>query len=53
MTPTLLDYLCEPVTKVPLQLIDAVYDSVGNIMSGELLAPSGKRYPIINGIPRS
>lgn len=52
MTPQLLNYLCEPVTKAPLQLVDAVVDADGHIQSGELIAPSGKRYPIINGIPR-
>ncbi|MDO8500595.1 MAG: methyltransferase domain-containing protein [Gemmatimonadaceae bacterium] len=52
MTPNLLDYLCEPVTKAPLQLVDAVSDADGNIQSGDLVTPTGKRYPIINGIPR-
>ena len=52
MTPDLLNYLCEPITKVPLQLIDAVTDVDGHIQSGQLVSPSGKRYPIINGIPR-
>lgn len=41
MTPKLLDYLCEPVTTAD-----------GNIQSGTLVAPSGARYPIINGIPQ-
>lgn len=52
MTPHLLKYLCEPTTKAPLQLVNAVTDADGRIQSGELVAPSGKRYPIINGIPR-
>ncbi len=52
MTPQLLNILCEPITKAPLQLVDAVADADGHIQSGELLAPSGKRYPIVNGIPR-
>lgn len=52
MTPQLLNYLCEPVTKAPLQLVDSIVDADGNIQSGGLIAPSGKRYPIINGIPR-
>jgi len=52
VTPYLLDYLCEPITKAPLQLLDAIYDADGNILSGELLASSGKHYPIFNGIPR-
>lgn len=52
MTPLLLQFLCEPVTKAPLTLHDAEYDDHGNISSGELVTPSGKRYPIVNGIPR-
>jgi len=52
MTPGLLQYLCEPITKAPLKLVDAVVDSGGNVLSGALVSPSGKRYPIINGIPR-
>lgn len=52
MTPFLLDYLCEPITKLPLSLNNAQCDSQGNIISGELVSDSGKTYPIINGIPR-
>ena len=52
MTPKLLKYLCEPLTKSPLILVDAVTSKDGMIQSGFLLAPSGKRYPIIKGIPR-
>ena len=52
MTPFLLDFLCEPVTKAPLQLVDAVSSADGNIVAGALLSPAGKRYPIVNGIPR-
>jgi len=52
MTPNLLNYLCEPITKAPLQLIDAVTADDGTIQSGALVSPSGSRYPIINGIPR-
>lgn len=52
MTPILLNYLCEPNTKASLHLVKAVRDADGNIESGELVAPSGKRYPIKNGIPR-
>jgi len=52
MTPFLLDKLCEPETKAPLRLINATTDPDGHIASGELVSPSGRRYPIINGIPR-
>jgi ubiquinone/menaquinone biosynthesis C-methylase UbiE/uncharacterized protein YbaR (Trm112 family) len=52
MTPQLLTYLCEPITKAPLQLVDGASDSAGLIQSGELVSASGKRYPIVAGIPR-
>lgn len=52
MTPLLLDLLCEPGTKAPLVLMDAVTDPAGAIRSGRLVAPSGREYPIVNGIPR-
>lgn len=52
MTPKLISYLCEPITQAPLQLMDTVIDADGSIRSGQLVSPSGKRYPIINGIPR-
>jgi len=52
MTPNLLNYLCEPITKAPLQLVDAVTGADGTIQSGALVTPSDTRYPIINGIPR-
>jgi len=52
MTPNLLNYLCEPFTKAPWQLVDATISADGMIQFSALLAPSGKRYPIINGIPR-
>jgi uncharacterized protein YbaR (Trm112 family) len=52
MTPFLLDYLCEPLTKAPLRLEGAVRDADGQIASGELVAPSGRRYPIVDGSPR-
>jgi uncharacterized protein YbaR (Trm112 family) len=50
MTPNLLNYLCEPITKEPLQLVDAVTIADGIIQSGTLVTPLGKSYPIINGI---
>lgn len=52
MTPFLMEYLCEPVTKAPLRLEEAVTDDSGRIVSGELVAPSGRRYPIVDGVPR-
>lgn len=52
MTPELLKYLCESLTKSPLILVDAITSKGGMIQSGFLLASSGRRYPIIKGIPR-
>ena len=52
MTPNLLYYLCEPVTKAPLKLVEEITDNNGNIQSGVLVTESGNRYPIIKGIPR-
>lgn len=52
MTPYLLQYLCEPVTKAPLHLTDTVTNDDGSIQAGNLVTPTGKRYPIIDGIPR-
>lgn len=52
MTPELMNYLCEPITKAPLKLTITSSDSERNIKSGYLVSPSGNRYPIVNGIPR-
>ncbi|MDB0074079.1 methyltransferase domain-containing protein, partial [Planktomarina temperata] len=52
MTPFLLEFLCEPKTKAPLALRNAIHDSEGNIVSGILETAAGKCYPIINSIPR-
>ena len=51
MTPRLLDYLCDPITKQPLRLVDAVMDGDA-IESGFLVSPDGVKYPVIRGIPR-
>jgi 2-polyprenyl-3-methyl-5-hydroxy-6-metoxy-1,4-benzoquinol methylase len=52
MTPFLLNYLREPGTKALLTLVDQVLDEGDNIISGSLVSPSGRRYPIIDGVPR-
>lgn len=52
MTPNLLIYLCEPISKAPLRLINEITNADGTIQSGALVSPSGACYPIINGIPR-
>jgi len=45
-------YLCDPVTKEDLNLVDARIDEKGNITSGLLMNKAGVTYPIIDGIPR-
>ncbi len=52
MTPYLLQFICEPITKAPLTLENAVYDSVGNVITGTLTTAKGKAYPIVDGVPR-
>jgi ubiquinone/menaquinone biosynthesis C-methylase UbiE/uncharacterized protein YbaR (Trm112 family) len=52
MTPELIKYLCDPITKEPLSLINSQVNSNGMIVSGGLKSPNGKIYPIINGVPR-
>jgi uncharacterized protein YbaR (Trm112 family) len=53
MTPYLLPLLCEPETREPLRLVDAVYDARGHITGGALVTATGNRtYPIVRGIPR-
>lgn len=52
MNRSLLQLLCEPETKAPLELIDEVLNADGTVESGVLMSPSGHRYPIIKGIAR-
>lgn len=52
MNRELLNYLCEPTTKAELKLVDEKYDEGGQITEGFLVSPSGKKYPILRGIPR-
>jgi ubiquinone/menaquinone biosynthesis C-methylase UbiE/uncharacterized protein YbaR (Trm112 family) len=52
MTPKLVKYLCDPISKEPLLLIDSHVNSNGVIASGILKSQSGNTYPIVNGIPR-
>lgn len=51
MHSSLLELLAEPGTGAPLTLRDAVIHD-GLIDEGSLETPSGKKYPIIRGIPR-
>lgn len=52
MTPELLKYLCDPVDKSLLSLIDSVISPDGSVETGVLVSATGRRYPIVNGIPR-
>lgn len=53
MTPFLLELLCDPESRQPLQLFDARTDERGDIISGTLRAAGSERsYPIRNGVPR-
>jgi SAM-dependent methyltransferase len=47
----LLDVLADPDTGEPLTLVDARPDGDW-IDSGELVSPSGARFPIVRGVPR-
>lgn len=52
MTPELLKYLCDPIDKCPLALVDPVLNQDGSIDSGVLVSTTGRRYPIVEGVPR-
>lgn len=51
MKAKLLNYICDPYTKSDLTLVDPVCNAAGDIMEGVLVADSGQRYPIREGIP--
>lgn len=50
MRRKLLAVLVDPHTREPLTLVDDTGDD--RIESGELISPSGNRYPIVGGVPR-
>ena len=52
MHPKFVDILCCPDTQEQLKLEPAEVMDNGMVYSGELVSASGKRYPIIRGIPR-
>lgn len=52
MTPELLKYLCDPMDKSPLSLRDPVISQDGAIETGVLVSATGRRYPIVDGVPR-
>ncbi|MEO6096586.1 MAG: methyltransferase domain-containing protein [Fibrobacteria bacterium] len=47
-----LKYLVCPESREPLEIVDETSGPDGRIMTGFLAAKSGKRYPIVKGIPR-
>ena len=52
MHPKFVDILCCPDTQEQLKLEPGEVMDNGMVFSGELVSASGKRYPIIRGIPR-
>lgn len=52
MNPLLLDYLCDPLDRMPLKLEKVSLDKTGKVISGRLISVTGNIYPIIDGIPR-
>lgn len=52
MTPFLLPYLADPITREPLELTSPEYDTAGRIVSGTLVTRTGSQYPVVRGVPR-
>jgi ubiquinone/menaquinone biosynthesis C-methylase UbiE len=52
MNPDLLRYLCDPVDKSPLTLVDGRKDLSGKIEEGVLVSAAGRCYPIHHRVPR-
>jgi len=52
MNPKFLDLLCCPQTGEPLHLDSSKTSSKGRVVSGALISRSGRRYPIVRGVPR-
>src|SRR3954468_11188570 len=52
MHPKFLPFLCCPESREPLTLHADRTLASGMVLSGELRSASGKRYPIVRGIPR-
>ena len=52
MNLLLLDYLCDPVDRTPLELRNPTYAPDGSITSGTLVSPTGRSFPIRDGVPR-
>lgn len=52
VTKFLLELLVDPRTHTRLELLDAVFDEHGNILSGKLQSQDNAIYPIRDGVPR-
>jgi len=52
MQPKFLDLLCCPETREPLRLDARETLFSGDVVTGELASLSGRRYPIVRGVPR-
>jgi SAM-dependent methyltransferase len=52
VSPRLLDYLCDPFDRSPLELRGSRTAADGTIVGGELVSGAGRSYPIRGGIPR-
>lgn len=52
MHPKFLNVLCCPETQEPLRLEPSETLANGTVVSGVLVSQSGRRYPIVRGIPR-
>ena len=52
MTPRLLELICDPIEKTPLELTSVEGRDGDRIITGTLRSSTGRSYPIRNGIPR-
>ena len=52
MDRSLLDILVDPIAKTPLECQDCEQGPKETIVKGNLLGFEGRRYPVVNGIPR-
>jgi 2-polyprenyl-3-methyl-5-hydroxy-6-metoxy-1,4-benzoquinol methylase/uncharacterized protein YbaR (Trm112 family) len=52
MNKDLIGFLCDPVDKSDLLLVEPVFGQHGAIESGYLKSAAGRTYPIRNGVPR-
>lgn len=52
MNPKFLDFMWCPQSREPLRLESSKISSNGSVLSGALISLSGRRYPIVRGVPR-